>query len=441
MLMNSTALDSTMEPLLSNETFNSRKETTSTFLLKKKEEAWDTFQSLPMPTRLNEAWRFANIGKLDIDGYQLPQEKPDAEAILEQSKHLSDFSGRTIFADGHLIAHSPLEPALQKAGAFWLPLDQAIKEHAPIIERYLFESSTQLGSAKFEALSRAFAHAGNVLYVPKGVRIEAPLVAYHWAVSPHAAIFPQTLIIAEDSSQASIVDFYLSAADTPALSSGGSHIHLGANAHVFRKSIQNFNLETLSFQSDTQTTGRDAQLHVLAVNLGSKRARFENQVHIRGEGSHSKLYSLTVANGTQAFDQRTLQLHETAHASSDLLYKNALMDTAKTIFSGMIDVKPGAQQTDAYQTNRNLLLDKTAEAVSLPGLEIEANDVKCSHGATTGQLDKSQLYHMLSRGISLPVAQELLVFGFFEEIIAKVDDEALAENLRLMLKGKFKKTS
>ena len=441
MLMNSTAIDSTMEPLLSNETFNAQKETTSAFLTKKKEDAWNAFQTLPMPTRLNEAWRFANIGTLDIDGYALPQEKPDAESILEQSNHLSDFSGRTIFADGHLIAHSPLEPALQKAGAFWLPLDQAIKEHSQIIERYLFESATQLGSSKFEALSRAFAHAGNILYVPKGLHIDAPLVAYHWTVAPRAAIFPQTLVIAEESSQASVVDFYLSATNAPALASGGSHIHLGANAHVFRKSIQNFNLNTLSFQSDTQTTGRDAQLHALAVHLGSKRARFENQVHIQGEGSHSKLYSLTVANGTQAFDQRTLQLHEAGHASSDLLYKNALMDTSKTIFSGMIDVKPGAQQTDAYQTNRNLLLDKRAEAVSLPGLEIEANDVKCSHGATTGQLDKSQLYYMLSRGITLPVAQELLVFGFFEEIIAQVNNEALAENLRLMLKSKFKQTS
>lgn len=436
--MKSTALDITMEPLLAESTFDAQKKTPSLLLSRKKEAAWKAFNALPMPTRLNEAWRFANIGMLNLEGYQLSHERPDIERILALSNHLTNYAGRIIFADGHLIELSPLEPALQKAGAFWLPLEQALREYPQIIEQHLFETTTRLGSAKFEALSHAFAHAGSVLYIPKGIHIEAPLVAYHWTVSDHVALFPQTLVIAETSSQASIVDFYLSATETPALSCGSSHMHLGANAQIFRKSIQNFNLETLAFQCDTQTTRRDASLHALAVHLGAKRARFENQVHIKGEGSHTKLYSLSVASGTQEFDQRSLQLHEAARASSDLLYKNVLMDQSKTIFSGMIDVKPGAQQTDAYQTNRNLLLDSTAEAVSLPGLEIEANDVKCSHGATTGPLDTSQLYYMLSRGIPHKVAQELLVFGFFEEIIAKVNDEALANNLRVMLKRKFK---
>lgn len=427
-----------MEPLLSDATFEAHNKDTTPSLVQKKEAAWKRFQALPMPTRLDEFWRFSNLGMLTLDGFSVSNSTPDSDTLLEQSHHLENYAGKIVFADGHLLEHTLLDAALERAGGFWLPLQEALKQHPQIVERYLFESSTQLGSSKFEALSRAFAHAGSILYLPKGTKIEAPFVAYHWTVAPHTAIFPQTLVIAEESSQANVVDFYLSATQTPALSCGGSHMHLGANAQIFRKSIQNFNLETLSFQSDTQTTQRDAQLYTLGVHLGSKRARFENQVRIQGEGSHSKLYSLTVASGTQEFDQRSLQLHEAAHASSDLLYKNALIGQSKTIFSGMIDVKPGAQQTDAYQTNRNLLLDTAAEAISLPGLEIEANDVKCSHGATTGQLDKSQLYYMRSRGIALPTAQELLVFGFFEEVIEKVDDEALANNLRSMLKKKFK---
>ncbi|MEM9227498.1 MAG: SufD family Fe-S cluster assembly protein, partial [Verrucomicrobiota bacterium] len=150
-----------------------------------------------------------------------------------------------------------------------------------------------------------------------------------------------------------------------------------------------------------------------------------------------KMYSLTVAQREQEFDQRTLQVHAAPNATSDLLYKNALLDSSHTIFSGMILVEPEGQQTDAYQTNRNLLLSPTAEASSLPGLEIEANDVKCSHGATTGQIDAEQLYYLMARGIPKNVAYELLVFGFFEEIIEKVDNPELKDNLRTLVQAKF----
>ncbi|MGE9289984.1 MAG: SufD family Fe-S cluster assembly protein, partial [Puniceicoccales bacterium] len=141
----------------------------------------------------------------------------------------------------------------------------------------------------------------------------------------------------------------------------------------------------------------------------------------------------------QEFDQRTLQIHNAPNAVSDLLYKNALMDYSRTIFSGLIKVAKNAQQTDAYQTNRNLLLNETAQANSLPGLEIEANDVKCSHGATTGQLDRDELFYFLQRGIPKVTAQQLMVFGFFEEVIEQFDNEELEENLRELIRGKFAK--
>ena len=155
----------------------------------------------------------------------------------------------------------------------------------------------------------------------------------------------------------------------------------------------------------------------LAVNIGAERARFENQTRIEGTGADVKMYSLTVAEESQEFDQRTFQTHNAGNAVSDLLYKNALLDKSRTIFSGLIKVAEGAQQTDAYQTNRNLLLDPTAEANALPGLEILANDVKCSHGATTGNVDRRELFYMMQRGIAKRDAMKLMVFGFFEEVI------------------------
>jgi Fe-S cluster assembly protein SufD len=149
------------------------------------------------------------------------------------------------------------------------------------------------------------------------------------------------------------------------------------------------------------------------------------------------MYSLTVAEESQEFDQRTFQIHNAPNAVSDLLYKNALLDKSRSIFSGLIKVAEGAQQTDAYQTNRNLLLDPTAEANALPGLEILANDVKCSHGATTGNVDASELFYMMSRGIPKRAAMQLMVFGFFEEVIEKVESDELAENLRTLIRNKF----
>ena len=149
------------------------------------------------------------------------------------------------------------------------------------------------------------------------------------------------------------------------------------------------------------------------------------------------MYSLTVAEKNQEFDQRTFQTHNANNAISDLLYKNALLDKSRSIFSGLIKVAEGAQQTDAYQTNRNLLLDPRAEANALPGLEILANDVRCSHGATTGNVDEEELFYLMQRGISRRVAMQLMVFGFFEEIIDLIDNEELAENVRKLIHHKF----
>jgi Fe-S cluster assembly protein SufD len=188
---------------------------------------------------------------------------------------------------------------------------------------------------------------------------------------------------------------------------------------------------------DNTCGGRDALITSVNAAVGSRRARLENTVRIDGPGADVRLYGISVATGEQEFDQRTLQIHTAGQAKSDLLFKNALLGKARTIFSGLIKVAPDAQRTDAYQTNRNLLLSPDAEADSLPGLEIEANDVKCSHGATTGQVDENELFYLRARGIPLEAAQELLAQGFLEEVIAKVEDEEGAEALRGMLSAKF----
>jgi Fe-S cluster assembly protein SufD len=201
--------------------------------------------------------------------------------------------------------------------------------------------------------------------------------------------------------------------------------------------VQNWNEASLSFNRLTTVAERDSNITAYGLNLGSKHARNEGHTVIEGAGSNAEILSLTVAHKEQEIDQRTLQSHNAPNSRSNLLFKNALQDTSKTIFSGLIKVAEEAQLTDAYQTNRNLLLSPTAEANSLPGLEILANDVKCSHGATTGQIDDNELFYLLARGIDKPTAQKLLVFGFFEEILEKINNEELANYHRELVHHKF----
>ena len=182
---------------------------------------------------------------------------------------------------------------------------------------------------------------------------------------------------------------------------------------------------------------RDARVLTLNLHLGGRQSRHESHSRLQGPGAYSEMLALTVAKGAQEFDQRTLQSHQAPNTGSNLLYKNALLDQARTIFSGLIIVDPDAQKTDAYQSNRNLLLSDDAEANSLPGLEIQANDVRCTHGATSGHVDDEQMFYLKSRGIPPAAARELLVFGFFEEVLNKLENEPLHAALRDFIKAQF----
>ena len=410
------------------------------WLAKRRSEGQQQFNDLPAPSVRDERWRFARVTTLSTDDYA-PAAAP-AQAtlnqLIERSNLVSQRAGSLVFADDAQAQFEPISAELAAQGVIYLPVLEAIAQHPELMEQYFLQESTELGSEKFFGLHASLVRAGSVLYIPKGVEIEQPFVNYYWTSGARAAVFPHTLVIAEDNAKASVVDIFFSeTAANEALSIAVSNIHAGSGANVFRKVVQDWNEQTTSFQLDTTVGGRDANVKNLAVNIGAERARFENQVRIEGSGAHVKMYSLTVAEESQEFDQRTFQTHNAGNAVSDLLYKNALLDKSRTIFSGLIKVAEGAQQTDAYQTNRNLLLDPTAEANALPGLEILANDVKCSHGATTGNVDEDELFYMMQRGIPKRDAMKLMVFGFFEEVIEKVESDELADNLRELIRNKF----
>jgi Fe-S cluster assembly protein SufD len=295
-----------------------------------------------------------------------------------------------------------------------------------------------LGSKKFAALHKAHVRAGTFIYIPKNTEVALPLETVHWLHGRNASVFPHTLIIVGENSKVTVIDRFESAnATDPGFACGVNDLFLEQGAKLTYVNVQNWSRETLAFQINSTVVGKDASAINLAVNLGGRYARTESVSRLVGDGGRSDMLALSIAEGTQEFDQRTLQDHRNPATASDLLYKNSLNDQARTIFAGLIRVEPGAHRTDAYQKVRNLLLSDEAEANSMPGLEILADEVRCTHGATSGQVDAEELFYMLSRGINRREAQQLIVFGFLNEVIQRLGNEAIGDELRELIRGKF----
>jgi len=436
--MSAPALSATAAPSLDSARFAthiSQRGQLPAWWLETKKAAWNQFNALPMPSRTDETWRFTNISTLDLSGFELPED------ASQHIPHLADFphTAEIIFSNRQVVARTTVPADLAAKGVIFAPLDEALAQHGDLVRKYFQKLPANLGSEKFVALNTAFTGSGALLYVPKGVEITAPFVLQHTLSGANKAAFPHTIVVLEDNAKATLVEFFVSADQSRHLASGVNDLHAGPGAQLTYVGAQNWSGDTLSFQANSIVVERDARVLSLNVHLGGRQARHESHSRLLGPGAHSEMLALTVATGDHEFDQRTLQTHVSPHTTSNLLYKNALLDTAKTIFSGLIIVEPDAQKTDAYQKNRNLMLSNEAEAHSLPGLEIQANDVKCSHGSTSSRIEPEQEFYLQARGIKLAAAKQMLVFAFFEEVLNQLTDEALHASLRTLIESKFKK--
>ena len=343
-----------------------------------------------------------------------------------------------VFANDTLLSREVHDGVLEQKGVLWLPLDQALAQYGDLVRNRFMREEAILGGRKFAALHASQVRTGTFLYIPRGVEIELPIEAFHWLHGSGGSCFPHTLIVAEPMSKVTFVDYFESADSmAPGFACGVSDLWLGDGAQVTYVCSQAWSTQALAMQINSTVVGRDASAKSLTLNVGSRYARSESVSHLRATGGRSDMLAVTIADESQEIDQRTFQVHEAPNTASDLLYKNALDDQSRTIFSGLIRVSPGAHKTDAYQKVRNLLLSDQAEANSMPGLEIEADDVRCTHGATSGQIEGEELFYLRSRGIPLKEAQRLVVYGFLDEVFGRLENDALAAKLCSMLHDKF----
>ncbi len=412
----------------------------SEWFRKLQQEAWENFQSIPMPQRTDEEWRFASIKSLDISSYTKPQPISDADqaALIARSVGLEKTAGRMIFANDQLLQREVLSEDLKRQGVIWEPIEKAITDHEEIFRKHFMTQEVVLGSKKFAALHKAMVKSGTFLYVPRNVEIELPIEIFHWLHGNGTSTFPHTLLVAGENSKVTLVDYFESSdKEAPGLAIGVNDLFLEAGAKLTYICAQNWSDKTLAFQINSTTVGRDASALSMNLNLGSHFARTEGVSSLVGRGGRSDMLSVSVADDTQEFDQRTLQDHQQPDTVSDLLYKNSLSGKSRTIYAGLIRVEPHAHRTDAYQKVRNLLLSDDAEANSMPGLEILADEVRCSHGATCGQINEEELFYLLARGIDQLTAKQLIVLGFLNEVVEKTGNKAVAEKLAALIQSKF----
>lgn len=312
-------------------------------------------------------------------------------------------------------------PDAEEANSFKASMGVEIlsgKQLTPAQREELLRPMTDFGSRELEQLGpRSY---GVVVRMPAGQSGEANLYA---AILDSQTFFRgRALVEVEAGADLTLIE-NLSSQGKENLYATSTRVKVQKNGTLHYVLVQDTPLNARSFNFLEIEAHESAQVHVTLLNLGGEYIRQEVTALLKGTHASVNLHSLSLANGAQEIDQRTLQIHEAPDAKSDLLFKNILDDKARTVFSGLIRVAPGAQKTDAYQKNRNLMLSEEAQANSLPGLEIEANDVRCTHGATCGRLSAEELFYLRSRGVPQREAKRMLVGGFAEEILATLPEE------------------
>jgi Fe-S cluster assembly protein SufD len=404
------------------------------WLIERRREAFARFQAFPYPSSRDEEWRRTDIRGLRLDTFS-PRfgEAPGPEAVADFDLIWANLSARyatgILHINGALVRH-PDPSGLN--GAVLIDLDRAVKEHPDIVKRYLLTEAVRSADDFFAALHAAFWTGGALLYVPKGVRIEAPLFCLIGLAGDGRVDLSHTLVVLDEGAEATLVREMAGreGGHQASLHVGAIEVFLAQNARLRLINIQNWDETTWHFSRERALVGRDAALQWTIGALGSRLAKVNQEVALTGSGASAQVNGVMFTSGRQHLAYFTRQDHIAPHTTSDLLYRGGLKDRSRIVWKGMIRVEKQAQRTDAYQKNDNLVLSESARADSIPGLEIEANDVRCTHGATAGRVDEDMIFYAQARGIPREAAIRLIVEGFFADVYDRITVEPVCETLR-----------
>lgn len=338
----------------------------------------------------------------------------------------TEFAGAVTHVDGHPVL-TRLDPHLAQQGVVFGSLS-TLAETQPEILRAWERFPPEI-SDRFSAWQMAFCTGGTVLYVPRHVRVEVPLYSLIALAAPQAADFSRTLIILEEGAEATLLEETASSAGHAGLHVGAVDLLLGPRANLRYVQLQNWNEQVWHLARQTGRVADSATLQWTVGGLGARLAHIHQHVHLDGPGAAAEVNGVTFATHKQRLSYYTQQSHHAPSTRSDLLYKDVLRDQSRVVWRGMIKVDPGAQKTDGYQRNDALLISQDCRADLIPGLEIEADDVRCTHGATAGRVDEEQVFYCMSRGIDRWEAMHLIVEGFFQGVYDRIPVEVVRETL------------
>lgn len=405
------------------------------WLSKLRRQAWQRFLELPWPNRSDEEWSRTDIRLFKLDKFPFPSADNGSLPIHDGSGLLNAgvaLGGQVLSINGRWV-HTDLQRSLNEAGVLFGNLSYLVGEHEDRLRPYLMRQLIDPGCDKFSALRAACWSGGQALYVPRGVHVKDPLHILS-LLGDGAADICQTLVVLEEDAEATLL------CETDGFQETDAGLHCGALEIVLRPgarlrvvNLQNWGRGTWNFAHHKAVVERDASLQWTVSAMGGRVSKVNQHVELLGPGASCQVNGVLFTEGKQHIAYNTLQHHVAPHCQSDFLYKGALQDQSRTVWRGMIKVDREAQQTNGYQRNDNLLLSSHVRADSIPGLEIEADDVRCTHGSTSGRVDEELIFYAQCRGFTRQEAIKAIVTGFFQQIFDRITIDSVRDALALAI--------
>ena len=399
------------------------------WLTDQRRQAWKAFSEMDWPTRREEEWVRTDIRLFKLNNYALPSAQPRStetpHAVLSAGVQLA---GSSVSLDSRPVT-SDIQEKWAEQGVLFGSLDLLIREHADLLRPHVLRQAVNPRYDRFAALHVACRAGGHLLYVPRGVVVDEPVHALS-AMSDGGVDFGHTLVILEEGAEATFLTETASLREQDGgLHCGFTEVLLAPEARLRFVNLQDWGQGVWHFAHQKAVLDRDASLQWTIAALGCRLSKVNQHVSLVGPGANTQVNGVMFTEGKQHLAYHTLQHHEAPHCRSDFLYKSALQDRSRTVWRGMIKVDPAAQRTDGYQRNDNLLLSDRARSDSIPGLEIEADDVRCTHGSTAGKVDEEQVFYAMCRGLTRKEAIRMIVTGFFQQIFDRITIESVREAL------------